>query len=328
MQLINVRSFSTFVMLIGMALVFPTSQAQQVYLGQVVSNGTSQPVEDAIIQLNKQPADNEPEYETRSNLFGFFRINDVEPGNYKLTVRHSSYLEHTENLVIQEDQADKPHKLIRLTQANVTPVFDVDFEVYDLATMVPLEGAQIEAEYWLPDGTISGNADSVFRANANELGKGSIQFLENGFYRFTMRRTGWEDIVYTPDPSLGPIAGDKLRLIRDHMAGVYMKPIRTGMEVEVKGYNPVNEEENAPMRDVVLQMTGYDFQFDSVVLPQTTMLTDTAGKHAYTNLVGIPYKLSVAKLGYEPKEFEIRQQPAGGFAKISTNSTCCPPKWR
>jgi len=326
MQLINVRSFSTFVMLIGMALAFPTLQAQQVYLGQVVSNGTSQPVEDAIIQLNKQPADNEPEYETRSNLFGFFRINDVEPGNYKLTVRHSSYMEHTENLVIQEDQADKPHKLIRLTQANVTPVFDVDFEVYDLATIVPLEGAQIEAEYWLPDGTISGNADSVFRANANELGKGSIQFLENGFYRFTMRRTGWEDIVYTPDPSLGPIAGDKLRLIRDHMAGVYMKPIRTGMEVEVKGYNPVNEEENAPMRDAVLQMTGYDFQFDSVVLPQTTMLTDTAGKHAYTNLVGIPYKLSVAKLGYEPKEFEIRQQPAGGFAKISTTLDLLPTK--
>lgn len=326
MQLTNVRSFGTFVILTGLALAISTLQAQPAYLGQVVSNGTSQPVEDALIQLDRQPADNEPEYETRSNLFGFFRIKDVELGTYKLTVRHPSYLEHTENLVIQEDQAEKPNKIIRLTQANVTPVFDVDFEVYDLATMVPLEGAQIEAEYWLPDGTISGGADNVFRATANQLGKGSINFLENGFYRFTMKRTGWEDIVYQPDPSLGPIAGDKLRLIRDHMAGVYMKPIRTGMEVVVKGYDPVNEAENAEMRDAVLQMTGYDFQFDSTVLPQTTMLTDTSGEHTYTNLVSIPYKLSIAKLGYESKEFDVRPQPAGGFAKIDKTLDLLPTK--
>jgi len=233
MQLTNVRLFGIFVTLTSLSLALTTLHAQPDYLGQVVSNGTSQPVEDAIVQLDRQPADNEAEYEARSNLFGFFRINDVELGNYKLTVRHPSYLEHTENLVIQEDQAEKPNKTIRLNQANVTPVFDVDFEVYDLATMVPLEGAHIEAEYWRPDGTISGGADNVFRATADQLGKGSVKFLENGFYRFTMRKPGWEDIVYKPDPSLGPIAGDKLRLIRDHMAGVYMKPIRTGMEVEV-----------------------------------------------------------------------------------------------
>ncbi len=326
MQLTNVRLFGIFVTLTSLSLALTTLHAQPDYLGQVVSNGTSQPVEDAIVQLDRQPADNEAEYEARSNLFGFFRINDVELGNYKLTVRHPSYLEHTENLVIQEDQAEKPNKTIRLNQANVTPVFDVDFEVYDLATMVPLEGAHIEAEYWRPDGTISGGADNVFRATADQLGKGSVKFLENGFYRFTMRKPGWEDIVYKPDPSLGPIAGDKLRLIRDHMAGVYMKPIRTGMEVEVRGYDAVSETENFPMRDAVLQMTGYDFQFDSIVLPQTTMLTDTAGQNTYTNLVAIPYKLSVAKLGYEPKEFDVRPQPGGGFANIETELDLLPTK--
>lgn len=298
------------------------------FQGQVVRLADNQPVEEAKLTLDRMPADGEPEFEVFSELFGFFRVADVPDGSYQLTVTHPSYLESKETVNLEANIQGDRRKIVRLVSAEVRPVFSIDFEVYDLATMVPLEGAILEAEYWEPDGTVGGSRDRLFTATAGRLGKGGLSQMEDGFYRFKIKRQGWEDLDYMADPSLGVLSGDRLRLIRDHLAGIYMKPLRFPMEVQVNGYDPVLDEADQPLKNMVLKLTGYDFQFDNLALPATTMLTDTSGEFVYTNLVPINYKLSIAKLGYKPIELDIEQAPAGGFPHVEATVELEPTKVR
>lgn len=317
---------------IGMAVLIWASifgidaRAEVGFQGQVVSASTGIPVEQAVVRLDKNPPDGTSEYEVHSVLFGFFNMETVEPGGYELTVQHPGFNEHRESILIHAEMELNRNKRIPLTQANVTPVFDVDFEVYDLATLTPLTGTDFLAEYWLPDGSITGVADQLFTSQADVMGKGGLRQLKDGFYKFTVKRAGWEDLVYQPTADIGVVTGDKVRLIRDHLAGIYMKPLRFPLKVEVKGYDPVKEEDGLGLRNVVLQLTGYDFQFDNQVLPTLSMLTDSDGGFTFTNLVAINHRLSIAKLGYKPLELDIVLDAGGNFSPVKTSIDLEPTK--
>ncbi len=293
--------------------------------GHVSQLGIPNPVEGALVSLDLNPADGSPESERFTDTFGFFELKNIPEGSYQLKVRHRSYLEYSETILIgPESPRDR---VIRLLQGNAKVFFDVFIEVYGLATHGRLQGAEVIASYWAPDGTISGLPDKVFPpARTDALGKANLSGLEDGFYTFQVRKSGWETLTYTPDPSLGVIAGDKIRLIRTHLAAVFLRPVKTTLAVSVQGYDPVQDKPNKPLKDIVLQLTGYDFNVDEILIPTQTALTSTNGTYTFNNLVAVPHKLSIARLGYEPKEIILTPDANGHFAAVQESLALQPTK--
>jgi hypothetical protein len=219
-------TFPFLIVLAGMLLFGATSEAQNIerYDGQVVNGTTHLPVEQAIVTLDAIPPDGTPEFETFTGAFGFFKFDQIPLGAYELKATHPAYPEHKENLNLTADS--RTNKMISLFQATPKSVFEVEFQVYGLATQVVLADAVIVADYWIPDGSISGGPDRVFTTETDQFGSANFSMLEDGFYRFKIQRPGWEDITYTPSAEIGPIVGESVRLIRDHVAAVFMKPKR------------------------------------------------------------------------------------------------------
>jgi len=319
-------SLAFFAVLVGMLLIGATSAAQTFdrYDGQVVNGTTHLPVEQAIVTLDAIPPDGTPEFETFTGLFGFFKFDQVPFGAYELKARHPAYPEHKENLNLTADS--RTNKMISLFQATAKSVFEVEFQVYGLATQVVLADAVIVADYWIPDGSISGGPDRVFATETDQFGSANFSMLEDGFYRFKIQRAGWEDITYTPSAEIGPIVGESVRLIRDHVAAVFMKPKRLEFQTKIIGYDPVKEADNQPIVDAALQLTVYDFSFQQVVLPQVSRLSSESGEYLFDDLIPINYKFSAANLGYEPVDFDITQGPNGSFANIAATLQLQPTK--
>ena len=315
-----------FAVLAGLLLLGPNGTAQSLdrFEGQVVNGSSHLPVEQAIVTLDAIPPDGTPEFETFTGAFGFYKFDEVPFGSYELKAQHPAYIEHKENLNLTPET--RRSKMISLFQATAKSVFDVDFQVYGLATQIVLPDAEVTAEYWLPDGTISGTPDRVFRTRTDQFGAANLSMLEDGFYRFQIKRSGWDDITYMPSADIGPIVGESVRLIRDHVAAVFMKPERFEFKAKVIGYDPVKEEENKPIVDAALQLTGYDFPFQRVVLPQVSRQSSEQGTYLFDDLIPINYKFSVAKLGYEIQDFDISQNPDGEFADINATLQLQPTK--
>lgn len=181
--------------------------------GQVVSGTDGIPVERAVVTLDRMPADGTPEYRIDTDIFGFFVLTNVVAADYTLAVDSRQYLPYSTNLVLHPGPGT--NRVVKLVPIDGKVVFDMFFQVWCRATETPLVGATVQMEYWKPGGDLSGGPDSTSTVTADVDGAANVTGMEDGFYRFTTTRPGWEPLVFKP-ASGGDfvVVGDKVRLIR------------------------------------------------------------------------------------------------------------------
>jgi len=205
--------------------------------------------------------------------------------------------------------------MIRLNPIDAQVFFDIYFQIWCLATDAMLSGASITAEYWIPDGNISGPRDAVFNAIAGPAGDATLVGMKEGFYTFRVAQTGWEPLSYTPPPNSGMIiVGDKVRLNRYHFGSVFLKPIKRNLSVTVKGHDPVKDKPGLPLKGMTVKLTGIDFADDDLTLvPTQAALSAEDGAFTFQDLAPIRWKVEVGRLGYVPKRVFVPPNPAGAF---------------
>lgn len=301
------------------------AQAATQFEGQVVQNSTGLPVENATLELNLEPTDGIPEYTVRADLFGFFTFPDVVPGAYEFSAEKIGFLRHAEAVTFAD--GDRKTALVRLTTADATVTFDIYFQVWCLATHARLTGANVTADYWEADGDLTGGPDQVFSLPVDVAGSVVFTAMMDGFYRFSINHLGWEPITWTPPPGGGFITdGDRVRLNTSHYASVFMKPIKTPLNVTVTGYDPVKDMPGQLLEAMVLNLTGIDPNGGSVLLPTRTALTSEIGDFRFGLMPPITYRLVVGRLGYVTKEIEISPLPNGTFAPVEVQVDLEPTK--
>ncbi|HAV65067.1 MAG TPA: hypothetical protein DCY13_22190 [Verrucomicrobiales bacterium] len=310
-----------------LALVVTTAplEAAARFEGQVVHDATGLPVDNATLELNLEPVDGIPEYTVRSDPFGFFTFPDVDPGNYEFTAGKLGFVNHAEAVTFAD--GDRKTAVVRLTPADATVTFDIYFQVWCLATHARLEGAVVTTEIWEADGDLSGGPDQVLIRSIDSAGSLVLPSVKEGFYKFSIAKTGWEPIVYTPPPGGGFVTdGDRVRLSTSHYASVFMKPVKTPLSVTVTGYDPVEDAPGELLEGMILNLTGIDATDGSVLLPTRTALTSEIGDFRFGLMPPISYRLVVGRLGYVTKEIEIHPQGDGTFAPVEVDVELEPTK--
>jgi len=132
------------------------------------------------------------------------------------------------------------------------------------------------------------------------VGDATLVGMKDGFYTFHVTRTGWEPLSYTPPPNAGFVTvGGKVRLIRSHYGSVFLRPVKQDLSVTVKGYDPVKEEANRPLKGITVKLTGVDFTDDTVTLvPPQSIITGEDGTYKFEKLAPIRWKIEAGRMGY------------------------------
>ncbi len=269
--------------------------------GMVLNAAQGRPVPDAVVKLNTAPPDAVVEYETSTDGFGMFELRGVTPGTYALTVEHPGFAPHATNLVAV---AGITNRVIRLAPVDGKEVFDLYVQAFCLATQAPLVAGSMTVEYWAPDGVYTGAPDQVFTAPLDPSGAGVLTGLLDGFYRLRVARSGWETLSYAPPPGGGSIVvGDKVRLSKSHFASVFLRPVKTNLKVEVRGFDPVRNLPDQPLKGMTVHLTGVDLLDDNLELvPTIAGLSGDDGSFTFGALAPIRWRVKVARLGYEPTD--------------------------
>ncbi|HVY68308.1 MAG TPA: carboxypeptidase-like regulatory domain-containing protein, partial [Verrucomicrobiae bacterium] len=303
-----------------------TAAAQAVFRGQIVSSASGIPVENAHVSLDRNPPDSKADYQADTDSFGFFSLTNVAAGDFKLAVDHHSFLPYSTNFTMGTAATNK---VIKLVPIDGKVVFDIYVQVWCLATHAELVGSTVKIEYWAPGSNLGGAPDNVFPMVAGPGGTVTASNMEDGFYRFTISQPGWQTLNYLPDPKSGDfvVAGDKVRLIRSLLATAFLKPNRTGLTVNVTGYDPVKDKPNLPLKEMVVKLTGVALDDDTKVLvPTISVLTDANGAFSFKNLPPIHWKISAGRLGYLPQEVTVAPNANGAFAPVNFQMQLAPTK--
>lgn len=293
--------------------------------GQIINSADGRPVQGIRVSLQSDPPDEKPVKTTETDTFGFFQIKDILPGTYTLKTEHEHFLEFKETITIEAGKT--LNRNLQLTAIDAEVFFDVFFQGWCLSTHVPLAGAIVRVEFWKPDGDIGGPPDLRFARNLDAAGSATFPAMVNGFYTFQVSKPGWEPLKYEPKPEPGAIiVGDKLRLIRSHFGSVFLRPIKTPLDVTVMGYDPVKNKPNLPLKGVTLNLIGYDKALKRRTVPLIPGFTSEAGTYRYKNLAPVSYQLEIVKLGYKTNSVEIEPTAAGQFNPVTVNLEMEPTK--
>lgn len=301
------------VLLNFLAAVFAQEAAN--FSAWVVNQGSGVPVDNARVFLHRRPPEAQPLRSRESDTFGFATLTNVPPGEFTLHVEHPAYLPYQTNVTMLAGLST--NRTVKLIPIDGKTYFDIFFQVYCEATGAELVGARIVAEYWEPDGVLTGGPDRVFNQVAGLGGTATILGARDGFYKFTVSAPGWQPNVYVPPPSGFVVDGDKVRLIRTHFATAFLRPNRSPLTVTVKGFDPVKNEPNLPLKGMTINLTGIDLINDNMVLvPAVTALTGVDGSFTFRNLAPIRWKIEVSRLGYKPVEVIVATDFNGALSPV------------
>ncbi|MBI4664035.1 MAG: carboxypeptidase regulatory-like domain-containing protein [Verrucomicrobia bacterium] len=294
--------------------------------GRVVSSADGTPVENAAVTLDPSPSDQKLDHTAQTDPFGFFELKQIAPGNYKFKVEHPHFVPIEENAVLTAGAYT--NRVFRLSPIDAQVFFDIHFQVWCLATHAMLSGATIAAEYWIPDGDVAGPPDQVFNALTGVAGDATLAGVKEGFYTFKVTKTGWEPLPYTPPPNSGMIVvGNKVRLNRYHFGSVFLRPIKQDLSVTVKGYDPVKDKPDLPLKAMTIKLTGVDFANDNLTLvPTQAAVSSQAGTYTFGNLAPIRWKVEVGRLGYVPKHVFVSADANGALPAQTLNVDLEPTK--
>ena len=101
-------------------------QGESNFSGRLTSTGGGS-VQGVVITLDRAPADGEPEYETVTDLFGFYRFDDIDPGNYVVAISHPAFLGQEDTLALTP--GERVNRNMSIAPAFDDPYFDITFNV-------------------------------------------------------------------------------------------------------------------------------------------------------------------------------------------------------
>ncbi len=309
------------IVLLGSSPSASAQPAPGVVRGQVVSAADSRPVEHAQVTLDAVPANGNPEYKTTTDPFGFFTLTNVAAQKYQLGVNQLQYIPYTTNLTVVSGATT--NKAIKLNPIDGKVAFDIFFQVWCSQTAANLVGANIQIEYWQPGHNLAGGPDNVVNLTADATGSAVASTMVDGYYRFTISRTGWQTLVYQPQANGNwLILGDKVRINQSAAATVFLDPYLTDLKVTVTGYDPVADKPNQPLQNIVVNITGMSFDTPPAVLvPATSLLTLTDGTATFKNLPPIQWQVDVDAPGYDGTQAFVTPDDFGQLGATNVEIT-------
>lgn len=282
---------------------------------QIVDDVSGLPINNAHVTLDLSPAGGDAEYSADSETFGFLAVTDIAAGTYTLRVEKFGYTAHEEPVTF--DGMNGRNAAIRLAPIEVNVTFDVHFQINGAISHAALAGAQLRAEYWRPDGDLSGAADQVYNLIADASGFATLAGVRDGFYTFSVTKTGWMTLRYEATAGQGFVVSDgKVRLIRSHFAVVEMKPVTQDVRVKIMGFDPVANKAG-PLKGMTLMLTGIDPN-GKTLLPTRSAVSRKDGTYTFPDMPPIDYRLNVGRLGYQPEEVIIVPNVNALFPNVET----------
>lgn len=277
-------------------------RAAEVY-GHITDANTGQGLSAATIRVVAQDATDTNEFSVHSDVFGYYRILDVLPGNYTFEASHPAYQPDLDDLVLAEGQRAGRSAALNPLQP-LEPHFDIDLGVACATTGYELDSVPVQVEV-IP---LTGGATVVRQGRTDQNGFCTIPGLPRGNFTFRIneglaRRPGWDSCVRQIFQSLdGPHWGD-----------VFLKPEGRTLLVSVYGYDPVKQQENVLLGGIWVELTGVhpeDPALDLVPVQvgvsglrrenELTWDNSLAGKVRFTGLPPIHWRLTGKRLGYQP----------------------------
>lgn len=273
---------------IASALAQPASPLQ----GQVTATGTAQPIDGVRVSLDLDPAAPPAEFETRSNPFGWYSFPPVPGGSYRLRFEHPAYLPFETNVVVAPGAV-----LVRnvsLAPVPGDPRFDIQFQVADVTTGLPLAGVPVRLRrYALANDTVPAD-DSTLSTDAS--GFGVFRGVARGDFSFEANVAGGLP-HYEPYP-----ATPRRRIEGNHLGSFRLKPIPGQLTVLVTGRDAITGN-IGPLDDVFVEVTGLDPRDErAVVVPTMSGVTSDGGTAAFPGLPPVSYRITAKRLGYAPGE--------------------------
>lgn len=215
------------------------------FCGQVVDGTDGQPIENASLTRDTDPAAAGIDHSANTTSFGMFRLPGIPEGTYTLRVERGGYVPHEGELVLAEGlttatielqpEADGP--------AASGPTRDVFVSVTDAMTGVPIQATVEAKRFNAPTGGALGSA-------------GTLTTGVNGNGRFVAFQRDHYEFEVTPPPGWKPFTSPRVFLDKTHHASINLKPVKCDVVVNVTGYDPVAKAEG-PLKEVFVELTGF-----------------------------------------------------------------------
>ncbi|MBN2449257.1 MAG: carboxypeptidase regulatory-like domain-containing protein [Lentisphaeria bacterium] len=296
--------------------------------GRVTDSGDGAWLEGARIELDRLEegvGDGVADYSAESDLFGFYRIRDVAPGEYLFLATLRGY-DGIEETMTVEGAAGQTHS-VAMTRHEGAVLFPIWFQVNCVKTGRPLDGMTVLARRHT---LVGGDFQEEFGALTDAAGHVEFLNLQAGKYQFQINPAGagqipgWES---HQNAELATISGP-------HLVNVQLKPVDQPLTVTVRGFDPVTETENALLSKVYVEATGLDPDGASerVLIPTITAVSKlpaakddpNLGKVWFTGLCPATWRIRGKRIGYEMQTHTIALQGASGILQQDTLDITMP----
>ncbi len=294
-------------------------QVQQVpatVTGRIVAQDTGFGIHAARVSIR---TDEEEVLSTRTDDFGFFRMDFVPEATYTIRAEHPAYIPLEETDLVVTDART-------LWEGEMIPLFpgETPIEVFVEVGCVS-SGIQLSTVPVLVTVTLADSTTFVYQDKTDDYGVLHLPGMPKGAYSFSInegaeRVQGWES--YSTDFAY-PLEGS-------HWVDCMLKPEYRELTALVYGYDPVKDMDNQPLSGIIVEATGVDPRDErtGVVPPQVGVsgirkegadnpynLWDNsmAGKVLFEKLIPITWLVETKRMGYKPSHTFVRTLANGLF---------------
>ncbi|HCN30049.1 MAG TPA: hypothetical protein DIT64_15185 [Verrucomicrobiales bacterium] len=289
----KIRAFMQGGLVIAMLAVIAARTDAATLQGQVTSATTGEPLTGAAVTVDAEPADGTPEFETVTDLFGFYEIRDVPAAAQRLRAALGGHTPVERAVVVAGLTMNENFALTPLP--GVTPV-EIHVEVADAASNWKIPDIPVEIIRY--DSATDLTPDPPVTVKTDATGNFSFYGITAGYYTFAFntgaqRRPGWESY-----PKAGGHTA-KMAVSSPHLAGLMLKHVPQTIKLRVEGMDPTTEQ-NGPLKNMVVELTGVSpDDHELVLIPPREMATDDAGEVSFHNLAPIHWRARIKRPGYE-----------------------------
>lgn len=303
MQGLKRRHTPVLLFLLSCSNLIPIKTDAAEIRGRVTIGPSLNGIDGAQILIDLDPTDNQIDFQTETDLFGFFDFENIPPNSYQLTVNHPGFALFQEAISLNDtDPIRKTIRLAPLSLEGVKQRFDMFIKVADVTSGLPLPQVPIEVERF------EQQTDSIATETQRRLsdlnGFANFRGMERGFYRFAANQgigsnQKWEALTTVSTPQ------DKAFLEQTHQGNFLLKPIGQNLTVRAQGWNPVI---NSPgvLTNIVVEIVGVNpWNPLEEVIPKRTGETFQNGEVEFKQLPAIAWRVIAKRMGFMPFETTI-----------------------
>ena len=268
--------------------------------GRVTVGPSLNGIDGAQIIIDRDTTDNRFDFQTETDLFGFFDIESIPASTYQLVVKHPGFTSFQETVSLSElDNIRKTINLVPLSINGVEKRFDIFTKIADVTSGLPLIQLPVEIERFQKQSDLI--ASETRRAITDFNGFANFRGMESGFYRFSANHgvgatQQWEGLTTATTPQ------DKTFLEQTHQGNFLLKPVGQDLVVRVQGWNPIINSQGV-LTNIVVEIVGVNpLNPQEEVIPKRTGETFANGEVTFKQLPAIAWKILAKRMGFSPYE--------------------------